>query len=116
MLSGGMAGWFFEPIRVNPTKVSKPKLAPKGACLGFYTFFVFWGQWYDCLPFFCCLYLPITRGRYMYKLVLPSTRGPKIWSIPGPNSIFLPGFKKTSTNINACIGFKMINQYLEELT
>ena len=41
MLSVGIMVSFCEPSRVNPTKVSKPLLALKGAGLRFFTFPVF---------------------------------------------------------------------------
>ena len=43
MLSGGMAGRFRDPIQGNLNKLLKPRLVPKGAGLGFFTFPVFGG-------------------------------------------------------------------------
>ena len=83
---------FRDLIRVNPTKLLKPRMAPKGSGLGFFTFPVLWGWWSDCITLFDGLDLPSNRGRSFYRLDLPSTRGPKIQAIPGPSSIFWPSF------------------------
>ena len=64
MSSGGMVGWFCEPVQGKPTKLSKPGLAPKGTGLDFCTIPVFLGQLSDRLPFFGGLYLPSTRGPF----------------------------------------------------
>ena len=87
-----MAGFFCEPSRRNPTKVSKPGLAPKVAGLGFFAFSVFWGHQSGCLPFFDGLDFPITRRPFYIQTVTPWYQGEGIRAIPGTSSIFRPSF------------------------
>ena len=61
MLSGGMAAQFCEPSRGNPAKVLKPRLAPKGAGLGFFTSLYFGGDGLTLSHFFDGVDLSSTR-------------------------------------------------------
>ena len=67
MLSGGMAGRFCDPSRLYPTEVFKPRLAPKVAGLGFFTFPIFGVQRSEFLPFFEGIDLPSTRGTFFLQ-------------------------------------------------
>ena len=92
MLSGGMTGQFCELIRGKPTKVLKPRLAPKCADLGISTLLVFWGRRSDRLLFFHILDFPSIRDPFFNSLDLPNTRSPQIWAILGSRSFLQPSF------------------------
>ena len=77
MLNGGMTGQFCEPSKVNPTKVVKPRLAPKGA-----------GFVFLLSPYLGADGLIVSR---IFDVLDPiRARGPQIRAIPGNSSLLRP--------------------------
>ena len=93
MLSGGMT------VQGNPMKVSKSKLAPNGAGLGFCIFLYFGANGMTVSHFFESIDLPRPRAPIYVQNSPTYHQVPQIRAISGPSSIFWPSFRTSRTPI-----------------